>query len=201
MARGWTARAARPVADRTAGTTGRARWLLAGQDLLRRGGTPAVKLDALTRSTGLTTGSFYHHFDGMDDYLEALAGYYGVEQVDDFLRGLADLAPLEQLHALSRLSVDERMRPLDAAMRDWAGSNPVAAEAVRNADAALLGFMVAALVALGHAEGEARARAVVLLSLGTARVRPPWPVDVDDVRWIVDFVATARSERADRSGA
>lgn len=190
------------MTDRSSGPTGRERWLLAGQELLRRGGTPAVKLDALARSTGLTTGSFYHHFGGMDDYLDALAHYYGAEQVDDFLRGLVDLAPLDQLHALSRLSVDARMRPLDAAMRDWAGSNPAAAEAVMAADAALLDFIVAALVELGHAVREARTRAVVLLSVGTARVHTPWPVDARDARWIVDFVATVPSTpRSSAEGA
>lgn len=159
-----------------------------------------MKLDALTRATGLTTGSFYHHFGGMDDYLDALAHYYGADQVRDFLRGLVDLEPLDQLHALSRLAVDARMRPLDAAMRDWAGSNPAAAEAVRAADAALLDFMVAALVELGHAAREARIRAVVLLSVGTARVHAPWPVDAGDARWIVDFLATVPSTPGSTTG-
>src|SRR4029079_10146261 len=35
-------------------------WLRAGQTLLRRGGSSAVKLQALTDELGLTTGSFYH---------------------------------------------------------------------------------------------------------------------------------------------
>ncbi|MGH1505345.1 MAG: TetR/AcrR family transcriptional regulator, partial [Acidimicrobiales bacterium] len=61
------------------------RWLLAGQDLLREGGLPAVKQAELVARTGLTTGSFYHHFGSMAAYLEALAGFYGEDRAHELL--------------------------------------------------------------------------------------------------------------------
>ena len=66
----------------------REQWLSAGQKLLRRGGVKAVKLGALTAELGLTTGSFYHHFDSMASFLDELARFYGADQV------VAILAPL-----------------------------------------------------------------------------------------------------------
>jgi AcrR family transcriptional regulator len=151
-------------------------WLLAGQALLRRGGAGAVKLQALTDHLGLTTGSFYHHFTGMADYLDQLARHYGAGQVTLAMASVDDPDPATRLRRLVELSRDERMGPLDTAMRDWAGTNPVAAESVRAADEALLRFIERAFRDLGHATAEARTRALLLFSTGVARVHPPWPV-------------------------
>ena len=137
---------------------GRELWLTAGQALLRRGGAPAVKLPALTQALGLTTGSFYHHFDGMADYLTQLARYYGVEQPRAGLARIDDPDPRVRLRRLYALALDDEMRPLDAAMRHWAGSDPGAAAAVRDADAILLDFLATAFAELGYTPAAARAR-------------------------------------------
>lgn len=152
----------------------RTKWLEAGQELLREGGLSAVKLDALTRLTELTTGSFYHHFGAMSDYLGSLAEFYGADQVNELLAGISAFDPRDRLGRLSQLAEDERMRPLDAAMRDWARSNQAAAEGVAAADAALLRFAASALTELGHSRSEARTRALMLVSIGTAQVNSPW---------------------------
>lgn len=155
---------------------GRQRWLLAGQHLLRTGGVPAVKLAALVERTGLTTGSFYHHFGSMAAFLDGLASFYGAERATELLDRITATDPLERLADLTRLARDEQMRPLDEAMRDWAGTNDLAAAAVRESDELLLEFMADAFVDLGHGEDDARARAVLLLSVGVARVEAPWPL-------------------------
>lgn len=158
---------------------GRDRWLLAGQDLLREGGVPAVKLDALTRRTGRSTGSFYHHFTNMAGYLAELARFYGAEQVHAALDALADDPPEDRLRALVAIAADRDMRSLDAAMRDWAGTDDAAAAAVRAADVTLLGFLERAFGDLGHDREDARLRAVVLLSTAVARVHTPWTMPAD----------------------
>jgi AcrR family transcriptional regulator len=177
-----------PGSDRA---DGRRRWLLAGQQLLREGGVPAVKLVALVQATGLTTGSFYHHFDGMPAYLDELARFYGSERAEELLRTIDDADPRARLAQLSRLARDERMAPLDAAMRDWAGSNDVAASAVRSSDDVLLRFMERALRDLGHDRADARLRAVVLLSTGVARVHAPWKLPAHAGERVLDLVTGA----------
>jgi AcrR family transcriptional regulator len=154
---------------------GRRRWLLAGQQLLRDGGMPAVKLLALVEHTGLTTGSFYHHFGSMAVYLDELASFYGSERPSELLERVDAPDPRARLEQFERLARDERMGPLDRAMRDWAGSNDVAAAAVRASDEHLLRFMEAAFRDLGYERDDARLRAIVLLSVGVARVHTPWP--------------------------
>lgn len=169
-------------------TTGRERWLEAGQDLLREGGIPAVKLVSLTEATGLTTGSFYYHFSGMADYIDALARYYGAEQTKVHLDKLIDQDPRARLRGLSRIAQDRRMQPLDAAMRDWAGSSTSAAEAVAAADAALFAFVTDALEEIGHSRSQARIRAMMVLAMGTARLQPPWPLPSRWAAEVLDIV-------------
>lgn len=150
-------------------------WLVAGQDLLRRGGFPAVKLAALCELTGRTTGSFYHHFPGMSEYLGELASFFGTEQPRTVLDRLAERPPAERLAELERLSVQLHMGALHRAMRDWATVNEPAAEAVRDADRVLLEFLRDALIELGITRPDAELRAEVVYALAVARIDPPWP--------------------------
>lgn len=178
---------------------GRELWLTAGQDLLRRGGAPAVKLSALTQVLGLTTGSFYHHFAGMADYLSQLARYYGTEQPRAGLAQIDDPDPRVRLRRLYALALDDEMRPLDAAMRDWAGSDPEAAAAVREADAILLEFLATAFADLGHPASAARARAQLMFAAGVAHYTPPWPVDAGILDEVLAILAPDQTRSVGRS--
>lgn len=164
-------------------------WLLAGQDLLRAGGVRSVKLTALTRALGRTTGSFYHHFGSMTQYLEALADFYGTEQVEATLRALTRLGPQQRLAELGRISRDHRMQPLSLAMREWGASDPRAAAAVEAADGRLLEFVRDTLIELGYDEPDAQVRAHLLFAVGASRVATPWrpPSDLD--RRILSIIA------------
>ena len=148
-----------------------------------------MKLQALTAELGLTTGSFYHHFSGMPDYLDALARYYGTEQVDQHIAGIDEDDARGRIRALAALSRDERMGPLDAALRDWAGGNAAAAEAVAQADAILLRYLERAFRDLGFARRDARLRALLLFSTGVARIHPPWTPAVRSVDDVLDVLA------------
>ncbi|MEZ5298452.1 MAG: TetR/AcrR family transcriptional regulator [Ilumatobacteraceae bacterium] len=93
--------------------SGKMRWLLAGQQLLRTGGIRSVKIDALVAETGLTTGSFYHHFANVAAFRVELAEFYGSVQVGATLATLDDEAPVERIRRLVRIARDE-LHPLDA---------------------------------------------------------------------------------------
>ncbi|MGA9276422.1 MAG: TetR/AcrR family transcriptional regulator [Ilumatobacter sp.] len=173
--------------------SGKTRWLLAGQQLLREFGVRGVKIEALVDTTNLTTGSFYHHFPNMAAYRKELAEFYGTAQVEENVETIADADPRDRLRRLAQIAREESMGALDAAMRDWAGSDPVAAGAVRALDATLLEHIAGAFRDLGHDEAGARIRAFVLFSAGVAQVHPPWPVG-DSAETLLDIL-----ERADGS--
>lgn len=149
-------------------------WLVAGQELLRRGGFQSVKLAALCELTGRTTGSFYHHFDGMAAYLGELASFFGVEQPSIVLGELAELEPERRLARLEHISAELHAGALHRAMRDWATVNEPAAEAVRAADTMLLEFIRDSFVAQGVSRAVAELRAEVVYSLAIIRMDTPW---------------------------
>ena len=154
-------------------------WLLAGQELLRRGGHRAVKIHALKQEAGLTTGSFYHHFSGVAEYLAELARYWGEEFLEANVTRMDVGDPRQRLANVSWLAVSERIVKLDAAMRDWAGYDDIAAKAVQRTDAVLLEFMATAFEELGFSRSDARLRAQLYLSLGAARILAPWRSELD----------------------
>ncbi|MEY4175938.1 MAG: hypothetical protein RI900_3103 [Actinomycetota bacterium] len=168
---------------------GRVQWLQAGQVLLRQGGAAAVKLHSLTHQLGLTTGSFYHHFKGMTDYLDQLANFYGAEQARAALDSVQHPDPRTRLRQLATVARQEDMATLDAAMRDWSGSNPTAAAAVEQADQLLLRFVEKAFIDLGYARRDAQARAILFYSAGVARVSPPWKTGGRLVDVVLDALA------------
>ena len=89
----------------SAGDVRRTAWLDAGQDLLREGGVSAVKLAELTHRLRRTTGSFYHHFRGMEQYRDELAAYFGDVQPRAVLHRLAPLSPRDRLLGLHEVFV------------------------------------------------------------------------------------------------
>jgi AcrR family transcriptional regulator len=163
------------AAEEADGNGSRTAWLAAGQDLLREGGFPAVKLAALCERTGRTTGSFYHHFSGMAQYLGELASFFGDEQPRQAVALLSELPPEQRLPRLEQLSVELHMGSLHRAMRDWATCNEPAAEAVRQADRVLLEFVRDTFLDLGVDRGTAELQAEVVYALAIVRLDTPWP--------------------------
>lgn len=170
-------------------TPSRDQWLVAGQELLRRGGIGEVKLSGLTAELGLTTGSFYHSFPNMAGYLDALARFYGTEQPHSLLDSIDDDDPRRRLRELYDLAMRAHRGSLDAAMRDWAADHDVAAEAVREADAVLLRFVERAFRDMGCDDQGARVRAQLFVSVGVARLTPPWPLDADPFDAFLDALS------------
>lgn len=167
---------------------GRDLWLDAGQDLLRAGGVRTIKVRNIADHLGLTTGSFYHHFSGMQDFLDQLAAHFAVE----LRAGLASADPVdprERLRRLAALVLRHRIRPLDIAMRDWAMTSAAAAASVQAHDAQVLEFIERAFVDMGHPTDEARLRAHLLHAVTTARTASSWPDDDGMFDRIVDVLA------------
>lgn len=162
------ARAPNPIARPSpGGRLGALDWLQAGQALLREHGIPAVKLAALTRLLGVSTGSFYHHFIDFDQYLGALAEHYQIDRVmkdlNSAVRG-RDRGPVARMRSLSRASVKAGTFELDTAMRAWAAIDPRARAALQRAESLVLDFITQAFCDLGFTRAEASLRARILLS-------------------------------------
>jgi AcrR family transcriptional regulator len=149
---------------------GRLDWIQAGQRLLISGGLSSVKLATLTGHLGVTSGSFYHHFTGFRDYLDALADDYGgenIERLDDALGSLAD--PADRLRQMQLLREQWDIARLDSAMRVWATSDDRARAAVARLDDKLIEMIRGAFTELGFSYEQARIRALLAFSAGVGQ--------------------------------
>src|SRR5689334_671062 len=112
--------------------TNREGFFTAAMALLARDGRSGLRLAALCRDVGVTSGSFYHHFGGWDDFVDALLEHW--ETVDT--HRLADLADREpdpegRLDVLKHLALTIP-HEAETAIRARAHGDPVvAAEQVR----------------------------------------------------------------------
>src|SRR5581483_11388794 len=136
----------------------------------------------LTRRLGVTSGSFYHHFTDFRDYLDALADYYGGENIDRVVEALKPVPdPADRLRLMHTLREDWNIARLDSAMRVWATSDDRARRAVARLDDRLIELMRAAFAELGFPHDEARTRALLAFSAGVGQPflfgRPPNPED------------------------
>lgn len=156
-------------------SSGKDVWLRAGQQLLRLGGLAAVKIKALQKETGLTTGSFYHHFANMEEYLDELAAYWGLDTPGHIAEVQHQPDARTRLVEVLAIAPREDLQRLDRAMRDWAGSDQRAADAVKRVDEALLTFCAEVFTDLGLDEMDARISAQAVIATSVARVTPPWP--------------------------
>lgn len=104
------------------------------KQILREQGHPALNVAELCRRLGASKGSFYHHFDSVPQFLEALLDEW--ENSFGHWWTTADTVwdPVERLDVMFDLLADEMTSRLDAAIRKWGHADPVAARAVARRD-------------------------------------------------------------------
>lgn len=160
--------------------------------MLIREGIRALRLRPLSASLGVSTGSFYHHFESFDAFLGDLCDYYSADQFrENMARGLKDAAtPRDKLEQLSTLVLQQDLTRLSLAMRAWSKSDPRALKAVETLDRLLTEFLIGCFSDLGFAREQAEARAVIMLALGTTQMDISGPVRPEPALWrnILDLV-------------
>jgi len=154
-------------------------WVDAAFAALAEGGIDAVRIGRLCRALGVTKGSFYWHFRGREDLLDAVAGAWGGgvpararEQLD-----AAEGNPSELLVRVTRLLGELDIGRRDHAMRAWAASDPRAARAVERADGRLLPFVEDLLRRTGLAPRDVFALSRVLIYTAIGHYAAPQLVD------------------------
>ncbi|MCC7273008.1 MAG: TetR/AcrR family transcriptional regulator [Alphaproteobacteria bacterium] len=143
----------------------RADWIEAARGALVAGGIASVKVDRLAAGLGVTRGSFYWHFVGRSELLEALLRHWEATNTAPMEQAVAAAGPdgHARFAALVRLWIDEvAFSPAyDAAVRDWARHAPAAAAAVRRIDDRRIALLAGIFADLGYAGTDAFVRARV----------------------------------------
>jgi AcrR family transcriptional regulator len=141
-------------------------WIEAAHAALVEDGIEGVRIDRLCRVLGVTKGSFYHHFDGREALLAAVADDWARERPRAVMDAARDLAadPFERLVHFIELTDALDLGRHHQAMRTWGAVDPRAAAAVREVDRVVLLFVEQALCEVGVPKQDAGALARVLLA-------------------------------------
>ncbi len=117
--------------------TPRERWIEQGLQALAAGGPDAVRVEALAKELGVTKGGFYGWFADRDALLEAMLDTWERESTDDVLDRV-ELEGGDPRTKIERAGVltfsDDRLLPIDLAVRDWARRDEAVAVRLRRVD-------------------------------------------------------------------
>ena len=94
--------------------------------MLTRDGESKIRIDTLCASLGVTKGSFYHHFENRDDFLDAIVDFW----FEAFTRRVPELAgqggadASTQLERVFEVVTREGLSQYDVAFEAWAAHEP-----------------------------------------------------------------------------
>jgi AcrR family transcriptional regulator len=147
-------------------------WIAAAFRALGQGGIGAVRAEVLARALGVSKGSFYWHFSDLPDLRRRMLAHW-LDQATARILSLAEAAgpdPRARLDRVLALAVSDLADPYgglstEAAIRDWARTDPEAAKAQGSADSARLAYLAGLLGDLGlPAPDAAQAARLVLMA-------------------------------------
>lgn len=142
-------------------------WVDGALALLAAEGAAAVRIPRLCEAVGVTKGSFYWHFDTIDQLEEAMADRWSATQA----RVIADLATVDsmpiaqRIEAMATMLVDRNWL-VESTVREWSRTRPRVEKAVRELDQRIFETIQAALTELGFDADTARLRAGAMVYLG-----------------------------------
>lgn len=120
-----------------AARTPRDRWVEEGLRALADGGPDAVRIEALAKRLGVTKGGFYGYFADRDALLRAMLDAWERESTDEVIDRVEREGgdPKTKIQRAGMLTFsDDRLLPLDLAVRDWARRDEAVAERLRRVD-------------------------------------------------------------------
>ncbi len=146
----------------------REHWISAAWDMLGESGVDGVRVEPLAKRLGVTKGSFYWHFKGRQDLLDALVDrWFSIwdQQTLPEIESAAD--PADRIWALFRSVIGRGTRGQTVSLRMWSHRDADIARRIEERDRQRLAFLTEQLVAIGFDPEEARVRGQVYQTLMT----------------------------------
>ncbi|PVE47424.1 TetR/AcrR family transcriptional regulator [Pararhodobacter aggregans] len=152
-------------------------WIAAAFRRLGQGGIGAVRAEAIARDLGVSKGSFYWHFKDLPDLKARMLAHW-LDQATARIVALADAGgsdPARRLDRLLELATGDLAEPYgglstEAAIRDWARTDPEASAAQAQADRARGAYLEGLLAAMGVDRARAAQAARLILMAYTGAV-------------------------------
>lgn len=117
--------------------TPRVGWIEEGLRVLAADGPGAVRIEALAKNLGVTKGGFYGYFADRGALLEAMLDTWERESVADVIDRVQRESddPKAQIQRAGALTFsNDRLLPIDLAIRDWARRDAAVAERLTRVD-------------------------------------------------------------------
>jgi len=152
-------------------------WLDQGLKALAQHGFTALKAEPLAKAMGVSRGSFYWHFSGVEAFHAAILKHWREVAAERIIADVEAAADNDNpLSLLLRRVFGERLA-LENAVRTWATVDPAAKAAVQAIDRRRLSYVESQFRASGLSPDVARARAQILYwaFLGFALSDKPLP--------------------------
>jgi AcrR family transcriptional regulator len=111
-------------------------WLEAALDYIARHGWARLRIRDLCANLGVTTGSFYAHFDGRDDFVQSVVEFWKVKSTSDIVEEIRNAAgdPRSRLIALAQKIIEWDLNGLDPVVRAWVARESALEPVVRGAN-------------------------------------------------------------------
>ena len=170
-------------------------WVDGALVLLAREGVTAIKIPRLCSELGVTKGSFYWHFDDVQQLMEAMADRWSAVQSDAVRAlGAIDSIPVEQrIEKMTSLLVDQSTWIVEATVREWARNDPKVAGAVQALERKVFDIVEQTMLELGFDGAQARLRAgtMVYLGIGLIHGRGSLPTPTpQEAQAVIDLLTT-----------
>jgi len=117
----------------------KADWISLGVRQLESEGPSGLTVDALCAAAGRTRGSFYHHFDGHEDFIEALMKYWKERDTHIVISEIEKIAA-DQTDALNERA-SALNHKLEGRVRQLAQQSEKAAKILKQVDSARISFL------------------------------------------------------------
>ena len=148
-------------------TLGKFDWVATAKNALIKDGIKGVKVDLLARDLGITRGSFYWHFNNRQDLLDALIDHWRHSNSKPMLEAIRRAGARglqEDFRHVDNLWFEEHdYHPkYDAAIRDWARTDEIVANAVHDVDRIRIDAFTEMFKAYGFTGEKAQIRACIL---------------------------------------
>ncbi|MFE2999448.1 TetR/AcrR family transcriptional regulator [Nocardia sp. NPDC059246] len=144
--------------------TRRETWIDEGLRVLAAKGVDAVRVEVLAKALGVTKGGFYGYFADREALLAAMLDTWEREAVDNVLEQLERTggSALDKAQLAGRLTFsDDRLLPIDLAIRDWARRDGAVAECLRRVDNRRMDLLRDALATVCSDPDEIEARSLL----------------------------------------
>jgi AcrR family transcriptional regulator len=167
--------------------TTRAQYFELGLNLLAEDGARAVTIDALCTRLAVTKGSFYHHFQGVRDFMAQLLLYWEHQYGHRLAReALTTTSVRVMIPSLKHAAAYGVHHEAESAIRALAQSDPFAAEVQRRVDQGREDVLMDTYVAAGLPVDRARAFARIGMAIMIGTQQRERPVDRDRLYGLLD---------------